>query len=50
MSKSKARNIRKKRRAISAILKWGRSARPTHKLQGGRTGGVHTKKLKSLLN
>jgi hypothetical protein len=35
---------RKQRRATRAILKFGRNARPTHKLRSGRTGTAHSKK------
>lgn len=39
---------RKQRRAIKAILKFGTSARPTHKSPSGRTGKVRASQLKGL--
>lgn len=41
-----ARRTRKHRRAIKAILKHGRSARPTHKSKSGRTGKVRSSQMK----
>ena len=35
-----SRRARKQRRAVKAILKFGPSARPTHKSRSGRTGKV----------
>lgn len=35
---------RRKRRSEKAFLKHGHTAKPTHKLQAGRTGSVHKKK------
>lgn len=45
MANSRAR---KQRRAVKAILKFGTSARPTHKSPGGRTGKVRATHLKGL--
>lgn len=42
------RRTRKQRRAIKAILKYGTSARPTHKSPSGRTGKVRSSQLKGL--
>lgn len=35
---------RRKRRQEKQFLRFGRKAKPTHKLLGGRTGSVHSKK------
>ena len=40
------RRGRKQRRAVKAILKFGTSARPTHKSRSGRTGKVRSSQLK----
>jgi hypothetical protein len=40
------RRGRKQRRATKAILKYGPSARPTHKSPSGRTGQVRSSQLK----
>lgn len=42
------RRMRKHRRAMRAVLKYGTSARPTHKSRSGRTGSVRTSQLKGL--
>ena len=41
------RRSRKQRRNARKRLKHGPSAAPRHKLKAGRTGGVHSKKLKA---
>lgn len=46
MSKAKSRHTRKRRRQTKAVMKHGPSAKPTHKLQAGRTGSLHAKKTK----
>lgn len=43
---SSQRRTRKHRRAIRAILKHGRNARPTHKSRSGRTGQIRSSQLK----
>lgn len=40
------RRTRKQRRAMKAVLKYGPSARPTHKSRSGRTGQVRSSQLK----
>lgn len=47
MGASAKRRKRKVRRKMAAVLKWGGSARPRHRLLAGRTGSVHAKKLRS---
>jgi hypothetical protein len=37
---------RRKRRQQKAALRFGPSAKPTHRLKSGRTGWAHTKKVK----
>jgi hypothetical protein len=41
------RRGRKQRRAVKAILKYGPSARPTHKSRSGRTGRIRSTQLKN---
>lgn len=48
MSRGKLTRKRRHRRQFKQALKFGPSAKPTHKLKSGRTGSVHTKKIKSL--
>lgn len=43
-----ANRNRKIRRNVRKILKHGQKAAPRHKCKSGRTGGAHSKKLKSL--
>ena len=47
MTKSKKRNTRRHRRSGRARVKHGRKAAPRHRLQSGRTGGVHFKRRKA---
>lgn len=47
MSNSNDRTKKKHRRQQKQSLKYGKIAKPTHKLMSGRTGSVHSKKLKS---
>jgi len=44
---SKETRKKKIRRQNKQVLKFGRKAKTTHRLLGGRTGTVHAKKLKS---
>jgi hypothetical protein len=44
---SRKRRTRKIRRNNRKVIKHGRSAAPSHKLKGGRTGQVHAKKMKA---
>lgn len=39
---------RRKRRATRAVMAHGVTAKPRHTAKSGRTGGIHTRKLKSL--
>jgi len=47
MSKRGKLRKRKIRRAHKKVLKFGPKSKSTHNLVAGRTGGVHSKKLKS---
>ena len=49
MSKAKARRSRKLRRQLGAALKFGWSAKPTHKGKSGRTGSMNDKMLQGAL-
>jgi hypothetical protein len=40
---------RRQRRQMRAMLAHGAAAKPTHKLQSGRTGHGHTRRLKTIL-
>lgn len=48
MSKARKSRTRRHRRDIKKVLKFGPSAKATHKLKSGRTGRARTKKLQSL--
>lgn len=45
--KARKLHTRRKRRQYKAAGKFGPSAKPSHRLISGRTGKVHSKKLKS---
>lgn len=47
MGQSRSRRNRRHRRQERARLQFGRGAAPKHTLTAGRTGGVHTRKLRS---
>lgn len=47
MTTAKQRHTRKKRRQASAVLRHGKTAKPTHKGRSGRTGSMHSKALAS---
>ena len=46
-AKARRRRNRRHRRQGRAALKHGKSAKPKHALKAGRTGQVHTKRLKA---
>lgn len=47
MALGKQRHKRKKRRQNRAALRDGRKAKPVHRGRSGRTGSMHTRKLRS---
>jgi len=43
----KVHHTRRKRRAMKAVMKWGRKAKSRHRVKSGRTGSVFSKLLGS---
>lgn len=47
MAEGKRRRTRKLRRAVKKVLSFGPEAKPTHTSRSGRTGKIHSVRLKS---